>query len=129
MKKIMMLVLFVFLSMACLAMDTKPQYQLATVVSVKAHETPSNYVGDNPSDAPLAAQNEGYDIKLKLNCDVYMLRYQSAIDYLPSVFVPAHQVNVYTQKHFMYVDVAGGRDVPLVISGHRQAHDASCIAN
>jgi hypothetical protein len=129
MKKIMIVVWFVSLSIAGLATDTKPQYQSATVVSVKAHETPSNYVGDNPTDAPLVAQDEGYDINLRLNCDIYTLRYQSAIDYLPSVFVPEHEVNVYTQKHFMYVDVAGGRDVPLVISGHRHAHDASCMAN
>ncbi|MGA2697629.1 MAG: hypothetical protein ABSE92_16320 [Terriglobales bacterium] len=129
MKKIMVLLLFVFLTMACLAMDTHPQYQSATVVSVKAHETPSNYVGDNPTDAPLVAQDEGYDINLRLNCDIYRLRYQSAIDYLPSVFVPEHEVNVYTKKHYMYVDVAGGRDVPLLISGHHRAHDASCTSN
>jgi hypothetical protein len=36
MKKIMMLVLFVLLGMACLASDAKSQYQLATVVSVTA---------------------------------------------------------------------------------------------
>lgn len=129
MKRILILMLFVWSSLACLAVNTKPQYQSATVLSVKSHETPSNYVGDNPTDAPLVAQDEGYDIKLRLNCDIYTLRYQSAIDYLPSVFVPEHEVNVYTQKHFMYVDVAGGRDVALAIRGHRRAHDTSCTAN
>jgi hypothetical protein len=129
MKKIMMLVLFVLLGMACLASDAKSQYQLATVVSVKAHETPSNYVGDNPTDAPLVAQDDGYDINLQLNCNVYSLRYQSAIDYLPSVFVPQHQVKVSQGKHFTYVDVAGGRDIRVPITGHRRSHEASCLAD
>ncbi len=129
MKKIIMFPLFMLFSMACLATSAKPQYQAATVISVKAHETPSNYVGDNPTDAPLMAEDDGYDINVRLNCNIFTLRYQSAIDYLPSVFVAQHPVNVYTQKHFMYVDVAGGRSVPLVINGHHRTHDASCMAN
>ena len=129
MKKIIAVLLFVLLGMACLAADTKPQYQSANVVSVKPHETPSNYVGDNPTDAPLVAQDDGYDINLRLNCNVYELRYLSAIDYLPSVFVPQRQVNVYQEKHFMYVDVAGGRDVRVPITSRRRSHEASCLAD
>lgn len=129
MKKILSLSSFVLLSFACLAADVKPQYHLATVVSVKPHETPSNYVGDNPTDAPLVAQDDGYDIDVRVNCNVYALRYQSAIDYLPSVFAPQHQVDVYQQKYFMYVDVAGGRAVPLAITAYRRVNDASCAVN
>lgn len=129
MKKILWLLSFVLLSFACLAADTETQYQSAMVVSVKPHETPSNYVGDNPTDAPLVARDDGYDINVRLDCKLYALRYQSAIDYLPSVFAPQHQVNVYQEKHFMYVDVAGGRAVPLAITGHRRVNDASCTVN
>lgn len=123
------LILFLLLATAGWASVTKPRYQPATVVSVENHETPSNYVGDNPTDAPLQAEAYAYDIGLRLDCTVYSLRYQSAIDYLPSVFTPEHELNVYAQKHFMYVDVPGRGDMRLEITGHRRLKDSSCMAH
>jgi hypothetical protein len=72
------LMLFVLVSVVLLTYvhaGAKRGYQSATVVSVESHETPSNYVGDNPSDAPLQAEIHSYDIGIRMNCTVYVVRY------------------------------------------------------
>ncbi len=40
------------------------------------------------------AEDYSYDIGIRLNCDVYIGRYESATDYLPAVFAPQHTVDV-----------------------------------
>ena len=129
MKKIPMLLLFLSCGLVCLSANTKTGTQPATVVSVENHETPSNYVGSNPTDAPLEAQVYAYDIGLRLDCTTYALQYLSAIDYLPSVFSPGNTVNVEPQKHFMYVDVPGRGELRLEVRGRKQVKDNSCKTN
>ena len=60
--------------------------QAATVISVNRQGSPSHYPGGNPSDAPLVAKGYRYDIGIRLGCNIYVGRYESAIDYLPSAF-------------------------------------------
>jgi hypothetical protein len=79
--------------------ESKDQYQMSTVVSVNKHVSESNYVGGSPSDAPLQAEDYSYDIGIRLNCNIYIGRYESATDYLPSVFSPKHSVDVRLEKH------------------------------
>ena len=55
---------------------SKDQYQTATVVSVDKHVTESNYVG-SPTDAPLQAEDYSYDIGIRLDCNLYIGRYES----------------------------------------------------
>jgi hypothetical protein len=108
--------------------SAKPPYQSATVVSVANHETPSVYVG-NPSDAPLQSEVYSYDIGIELNCTVYMVRYDTGLDYLPSVFSPNQTVEVSLEKHVMNVNLPGAREVRLSIGRRSRAKDPSCMAN
>src|SRR5581483_1372846 len=85
--------------------ESKARYQSATVISVDKHVSESNDVGGSPSDAPLQAEDHSYDIGIRLNCNIYIGRYESATDYLPSVFSPKHSVDVRLQKHIMYVSL------------------------
>jgi len=110
--------------------DARSGYQAATVVSVEKHETPSNYVGGNPSDAPLQAEDYSYDIGIRLDCDVYVGRYESATDYLPSVFAPNHTVDVRLEKHILYVSLpSSDREVKMGIVSHRRTKENGCTAN
>jgi hypothetical protein len=105
-------------------------YQTATVVSVDKHVSESNYVGGSPSDAPLQAEDYSYDIGIRLNCDVYVGRYESATDYLPSAFATQHAVDVRLQKHIMYVSLPDtDREVKMGIVNHRLLKSEQCAVN
>lgn len=109
---------------------SKDQYQTATVVSVDKHVSQSNYVGNTASDAPLQADDYSYDIGIRLDCNVYIGRYESPIDYLPSVFSPKHTVDVRFQKHIMYVSLPDSdREVKMGIVGHRRVKEEDCPSN
>ncbi len=106
----------------------KQPYQSATVVSVANHETPSVYIGDT-SDAPLQSQVYSYDIGIELNCTVYTVRYETGLDYLPSVFSPSRTVEVSLEKHVMNVNLPGAREVRLSIGRRTRVKDTSCGVN
>ena len=109
--------------------EPKDQYQMAMVVSVDKHATESNYVG-SPTDAPLHAEDYSYDIGIRLNCNIYIGRYESATDYLPSVFSPNHSIGVRLQKHIMYVSLPeSDREVKMGIVGHSRVKEQGCAAN
>ncbi|HZQ66899.1 MAG TPA: hypothetical protein VFA68_00155 [Terriglobales bacterium] len=109
--------------------EPKNQYQTATVVSVDKHISDSNYLG-SPSDAPLQTEDYSYDISIRLQCNIYIGRYESATDYLPSVFSPKHLVDVRLQKHLMYVSLPeSDREVKMGIVGHRRVKEVGCAAN
>jgi hypothetical protein len=134
MKILMTSVLMLGALLVYLHADTKNNshtgYQTATVVSVDKHVSRSNYAGDSPSDAPLLAEDFSYDIGIRLNCNVYIGRYESATDYVPSVFAPHHTVNVLLQKHFLYVSLPDGdREVKMGITSHHLLKGNQCAAN
>jgi hypothetical protein len=105
------------------------EYETATIVSVERHQTVSNYLGENPADAPLRARDYTYDIGIRLACNVYVGRYQSALNYLPSSFATNQIVDVRLQKHVLYVSVPGNDwDVRMGIVSHRRVRDESCTA-
>ena len=102
-------------------------YKGATVVSVERYQSLSNYPGENPADAPLRVREYAYDIGIRLDCNVYVGRYQSAINYLPSSFAPNQAVDVRLQKHVLYVSLPGSDwDVKMGIVSHRRVRDESC---
>jgi hypothetical protein len=104
-------------------------YEPATIVSVERYQTTSNYLGENPADAPLRARDYTYDIGIRLACNVYVGRYQSAINYLPSSFATNQIVDVRLQKHVLYVSVPGNDwDLKMGIVSHRRVRDESCTA-
>jgi hypothetical protein len=105
---------------------SKDQYQTATVVSVDKHVAESNYVG-SPTDAPLQAEDYSYDIGIRLNCNIYIGRYESATDYLPSVFSPKHSVDARFQKHVMYVSLPeSDREVKMGVVGQSRVKEEGC---
>ena len=110
---------------------TEGGYQTATVVSVRKNVPVSNYVGDNPSDAPLQSRDYyAYDIGIRLNCNIYVGRYESATRYLPSVFAPNHEIDVRLHKHVMYVSLPFSDDEAMMgIVGHRRAKDEVCLVH
>jgi len=104
-------------------------YLAATVVSVERYQPVSNYLGENPADAPLQAREYAYDIGIRLGCDVYVGRYESAIHYLPSGFVRNQIVDVRLQKHVLYVSLPDSDwDVKMGVVRHRRVKDESCAA-
>ncbi len=130
MKKSLTLFAFLFgWQVIAVQAGTKQPYQSATVVSVANHQGSAGSAGDNPSDSPLPSTIYSYDIGIRLNCTVYVVRYETGMDYLPSVFTPHHSVEVNPQKHVMYVNVPGEREMRLGIAARSHATDSSCIAN
>jgi hypothetical protein len=131
MRKLM--ILFAFTCCALVAYvyaDTKGGYQQATVVKVDECDAPSVFGGSNPSDAPLQPEVFAYDIALKVNCDLYVGRYQSAFDYLPPIFARDHAVDVRVQKHILYVSLPDSdREVKMGIVTHSRVKQASCTTN
>lgn len=123
-----LVVLILGVSLMGVCARTKPQYQSATVVSVANHEVRSNYVGD-PSDAPLQPQVYSYDIGIELNCTMYLVRYDTGLDYLPSVFSPHQTVQVKVEKHVMNVNLPGAHEVRLSIGSRSPAKDTACNVN
>jgi hypothetical protein len=110
--------------------NTQQGYETATVVSVDKYEVPSNDAGGTPTDAPLQSQDYAYNVGIRLNCNVYVGRYESATDYLPSVFAPNHEVDVRLQKHIMYVSLPDGDNVvKMGIVSHKRVKEQSCPAN
>lgn len=133
-KTLMISVLMLSALLVYLHADTKNNshtgYQTATVVSVDKHVSQSNYVGGSPADAPLLAEDYSYDIGIRLNCNIYVGRYESAIDYLPSVFAPRYTVDVLLQKHVLYVSLPDGdREVKMGINSHHLLKGEECAAN
>jgi hypothetical protein len=57
------------------------------------------------------------------------VRYESALDYLPSVFSSNHAVDISLQKHVMDIALPGDRDVKLGIVYRQRAADAPCMAS
>jgi hypothetical protein len=64
-----------------------------------------------------------------LNCLVYVGRYKSAIDYLPSVFVPDQSIEVSPGGRFRHVKVPGTGDVKLRIVRRDPVAGDSCKAS
>jgi hypothetical protein len=114
-------VLFVLVSGVLLTSGhaaTNAGYQPATVVSVESSAIPSNYVGDNPSDAPFQPEVFSYDIGILVGGTVYRASYDSAFDELPSAFAPNHPVQVNLKKHVMDVELPGDRTLQMAIESH-----------
>lgn len=104
---------------------SKAGYQPATVVSVESRAIPSNYAGDNPSDAPLQAQVFSYEIGILVGGTVYRASYDSAFDELPSAFAANHSVQVNLQKHVMNVEVPGDRTLQMAIESRSSVKSMS----
>jgi hypothetical protein len=115
----------------CLPADSKrvaeQGYEAATVISVDRYQPVSNYLGENPADAPLRPREYAFDIGIRFACSIYVGRYESAINYLPSGFARNQIVGVRLHKHLLYVSLPDSDwDVNMGIVSHRRVKDQSC---
>ena len=108
--------------------SSKKNYLPGTVLQIQRHEADisSNYVGDNRSDAPLRSDVYSYEVSIRVNCGTYVGRYQSAFDYLPSIFTPNRTVQVRLQKHVMQVNVPGEKEFTMGIVEHPRHPTPTC---
>jgi hypothetical protein len=128
-KNLMLFLLAPGVLSATVQAATQSGYQPATVVSVESRETPSNYyAGSNPSDAPLQSAGYFYDIAIQVGCTVYRTSYDTAFNYLPSVFATNHPIQVKLKKHIMHLSLPGDRDVRMSIDGRSGVKTATCVA-
>jgi len=103
-------------------------YETATVVSMNRLMSDPYYSGSG-TDAPLQVRTYSYDIGIRLDCTVYIGRYESATKYLPSAFAPNHEIDVRLRKHILYVSLPFRDDeISMGIVGHRRVKDESCEA-
>jgi hypothetical protein len=106
----------VLLVLACDApAKTSESHRSATVLRVQKHETGSPLVGSNPTDAPVRADVYLYDVSLKVDCAIYVVRYQSSFDQAPPIFAPDRHLDVRLGKHVLYATMPGGEDTKLAI--------------
>jgi hypothetical protein len=105
---------------------TKTVDQTATVVSVESREPQynSNYGGTNPSDFPLQSEIYHYDIAARVGSTIYRTSYDSALDYLPSVFATNHPIQINLRKHAMYVTLPDEGEVRLSIESRSSVQSA-----
>jgi hypothetical protein len=105
--------------------DSSRKFQKAVVVSVQERE-PNMPRRRNPTDAPVARSEKDYDISLRVNCSVYVGRYESETDDLPGAFAVGQALDVSPGKHILYVKIPGSRDTQMTLIRRYAATDNSC---
>lgn len=114
------------LSSAQLALAGGRSFQKAEVISVQKYEDLSVPSHRFPGNAPLKPADYAYDISIRLNCRIYVGRYESATDYLPSTFHAGHEAEISIEKHTIYVRDPGADDLKLnLVRSHRSSR-AGC---
>ena len=85
------------------------QSQPGTIVQVQKQNvaTPPVRTGADADRAPLQWHYFVYNVSVRLNCNVYVGRYESEVDDLPSALSPNNSVLVRLEKHRMYLDFPG----------------------
>jgi hypothetical protein len=106
--------------------QSKPSQQ-GTIISVQKQEiaTPPVRTGADPVRTPLQSHYTVYNVSVQLNCDVYVGRYESELDDLPTALSPQSTVPVRLNKHAMYLDFPGDT-VRTTIVHHAVSHEGAC---
>jgi hypothetical protein len=102
-------------------------YQQGTVLSVDRQEVSSpNQCCYTGTDAPLQSSYYAYEVSVRVSCGVYVGRYETAFDFLPSALSPNKTVQVRLTKHLLYFDLAGEREMKMGIVHHSDDHTPPC---
>lgn len=101
------------------------QFQKAIVVSAQKYEPDHPRYGKR-TDAPPPTTDYTYDVSIRLNCSVYVGRYESAFDYLPSAFAPEQSIEVSLEKHLMFVRGLGTDEMKLGVVRRYPVAGDSC---
>lgn len=102
-----------------------PQFQKAVVMRVQKSEPTLPYRGRR-ADSPPPPTEFDYELTLRVNCQVYVGLYQSAIDYLPSTIRPDQTVEVSVERHVMRVRGPGGGEIKMGIVRHYRVSTGPC---
>ena len=116
-----------FVESAVATAGTVRTFQHAVVVSAQKYEPDSPHYGKR-TDAPPKATEYDYDISIRLNCSVYVVRYESVIDYLPGVFAPNQSIEISLEKRLMFVKVPGSGEIKMGIVQRYAVLGNSCEA-
>jgi hypothetical protein len=117
-----------FIESTVVTAETSRTFQPAVVVSAQKHE-PDSLHYNKRMDAPISATEYDYDISIRLNCSIYVGRYVSAMDYLPSAFAADQSIEVSLEKHVMWARVPGNGDIKMGIVRHYAVSEKSCGAS
>ena len=103
------------------------QSQEGTIVNVQKQDvaTPPVRTGASANRAPLQSHYNLYNVSLQLNCDLYIARYETELDDLPSALAPNNAVPVRLQKHVMYLDFPGDT-LKMQIVQHKVSRAGAC---
>ena len=109
------------------AVGQSKQLQPGTIVSVQKQDvsTPLVRTGANADRTPLQSHYYLYSVSVRLNCDVYVGRYESELNDLPSTLSANKSVPVRLIKHTMYLDFPGD-SVKMRIVRHKVSQEAVC---
>ena len=103
------------------------QFQQGTIVNVQKQDvsTPPVRTGADPVRAPLQSHYYLYNVSVRLNCELYVGRYESELDDLPAELSANNSVPVRLMKHTMYLDFPGD-SVKMWIVRHKVSQEAAC---
>ena len=103
------------------------QRQQGTIVNVQKQDvaTPPARTGADPVRTPLQSHYYLYNVSVRLNCDVYVGRYETELDNLPSELSANNSVPVRLLKRVMYLDFPGDT-VKMQIVHHKVSHEVAC---
>jgi len=103
------------------------QPQQGTIVSVEKQDvtTPPVRTGADPVRTPLQSHYYLYNVSVRLNCNVYVGRYETELDDSPSALSPNNSVPVRLEKRLMYLDFPGDT-VKMRIVHRKVSTDGAC---
>jgi len=106
--------------------QSKPSQQ-GTIVNVQKQDvaTPPVRTGAPANRTPLQSNYYLYDVSVQVNCEVYVGRYETELDDLPSALSPNNAVPVRLQKRVMYLDFPGDA-VKMRIVQHKVTREGAC---
>jgi hypothetical protein len=109
------------------AVGQSKQPRQGTIVNVQKQDvwTPPVRTGADAVRAPLQSHYYLYDVSVRLDCDVYVGRYESELDDLPSALSANNSVPVRLMKHTIYLDFPGDA-VKMRIVHHKVSQEAAC---
>lgn len=116
--RVLITALLVGLAFGSAARAYSPEFVRGTVVRVQKYKTQSpEYTmgGSNPSDAPLTSSYYTFEVSIRSGCTVYVARYLTPFNYLPSAFTDDKSVSVRLTKHVMYFDLPDNPDLRMGI--------------
>jgi len=103
------------------------QSRQGTIVQVQKQDVadPAVRTGAAATRAPLQSHYYLYNVSVQLNCDVYVGRYETELDDLPSALSANSSVPVRIEKRLMYLDFPGNT-VKMRIVRHKVSQQGTC---